>query len=182
MLFLSAPAIAIEWPLSLADAKQYGENTTTMAIIADAPYRLLSATDRSPSATIITPFKLAAFVFAKNKATYADPTPRDLQEIKADVSLTVIARAFSTIIRTNDDMVVVIKQSGKIIRSSSADRPDVSVTEYPEVGYDTTISFKFPLAALDLREPMKIVVANAVVDGAIGKAEASWTVDPATIR
>lgn len=79
-------------------------------------------------------------------------------------------------------MVVVIKQSGKVIHATRAERRDLSVTQNPEIGYRTTRSFKFLLATLNLHKPFTVVVANAVVDGGVGISEVSWAVDPATIR
>lgn len=90
----SAPAAAIQFPVNLADAKQYGESTTTTAIIADSSYDLPAKDDRGPSASLLTPFKLAAFVYADKKATYGELKPSDLAEIKNDVSLDITARAF----------------------------------------------------------------------------------------
>jgi hypothetical protein len=174
--------MAIQWPLSLSAAQTYGESTTTNAILSDDSYWLKSESATGPSANIGTPFQLAAFVYADKKATYAAVKASDLLEIKRNDYLEVTASAFSTYLRSNNDMIVVLKQNDKTILSAYQGKPDEDVTEHPEVGYRTRREFRFPLSTFQYKQPFTIVIANAVTDGAVGKSETTWNVDPSTFR
>jgi len=176
------PASAIQWPLSLADAKAYGESVTANVVLSDKNYNLDRSTPLGVSASMTTPFQLAAFVYATRKATYSDLSASDLTELKSTNYLAVTARAFSTILNANDGMVVVLKQNGKVIRSNYQNRLSTEVTEYPQVGYRTTRNFEFPLSSFDYTKPLTVVIANAVTDGAMGKEETTWDIDPNNIR
>lgn len=175
-------AMAIDWPVSLNDAKFVGQNLTVNQIIADSSYSLERQSNTGPSASLTTPFQLAAFIYANSKATYVNPTSSDFAELQKDNTLDITARAFSTVLSINDDMVVVIKQNDKVISAVSKSRPHQDVTEFPEVGYRTNKTFKFLLASLNLKQLFTVVIANVVTNGNTNKSEATWNLDPTKIR
>jgi hypothetical protein len=181
-LSLAAQASAIDWPLQLSSAKNFGESTTTKELANDGNYILLRPTDYSPNAVLTTPFSLAAFAYANSKATYTPLNETDLAEISRMNSLEVAAFAFSKVLGANDDLVVVIKQNGKVITGTTHGKTSQSVTDNPEVGYSTTKSYRFPLSSFDTTQAFDVVIANVVTNGNVDKSEISWTINPATIR
>jgi hypothetical protein len=183
LVFLASAtcAQAIEWPISLAQAKAVGEAKTTNALAMEAHW-LDSKTPKGPNAALATPFSLAAFVYSDNKATYVAMSPSKLREVKQYNFLLVTAWAFSPDLGANDYMVVVLKQKGKVIRPAYQHKDSENVTESPEVGYETSKQFRFPLSSFDYKHPFRVVLANAIIDGEIGLGETSWEVDPSKIR
>jgi hypothetical protein len=168
-------ANAIEWPLSLADAKAFGESTTTNAMARDASYKL-TTNDSKQGLNLVTPFYIAAFTFANNKQSYSEATSSELLEMKHNSVLLVTAYAFSDSLTLNDGMVVVIKQDGHIIHPISSHKDSVSVA--PTADYMTNKSFEFSLSSFRYNQPFTLILANM----APGNTDSSWNVDPNTIR
>lgn len=181
LMLMPVSTLAIEWPVNVSEAKAFGESMSPMQVVQH-DLQLNGSTPTSPHGSISTPFGFQAFVYSTLHAKYQDPSPANLAEIKQHTYLSIRVFAFSTILGTNNEMVVVIKQNGRIIHAFKNDKPDEDVTDYPRVGYRTTQGFSFQMADFDTQAPFTVAVANAVVDGGVATGETDWQVDPSTLK
>ncbi|MGA7094773.1 MAG: hypothetical protein WBW89_00070 [Candidatus Cybelea sp.] len=179
-----APASALDLPMTQSDIRaaiDYGASTSPH-VISGEPARQLGDADSSlkPWGQIITPFAALAFASAEAHAKYENVTNELMREVKAAKTFTVVANAFNTELHMNDDMIVVIKQNGKVIHpvSKSLDSDAEVINMGDEAGYRTSLSAEFSYKTLNLAETFTVAIANYGMSG----QETDFLVDPTSFR
>lgn len=179
-----APATALDLPMTPSEiqaAIDYGANNSPSSIAADPTQQLGNGESASqPWGQIITPFSALAFASAEAHAKYQSVSNELLHETKAAKTFTIVADAFDTELPMNDDMAVVIKQSGRVIHPVSKDlHSDEEVISIDDnAGYRTSVDADFSYKTLNVRLPFTVVIANYGMRG----QETDFAVDPTTFR
>jgi hypothetical protein len=179
-----ANAMALTLPMTAADIKsaiEFGAMTPEKAIILNPAMQLGNGESRSrPWGCILTPFEALAFASSQAYAKQQDVDAAMLRAVKAATTFDVAAEAFGAKSRMNDEMVVVIKQNGKVIhpvRTILKSDEEVIIID-DETGYRTIVKASFSYKSVDLKAPFTVVIANDSAD----HQETSFDVDPTAFR
>lgn len=177
------PASAIDLPMTQSDVRaaiDYGASTSPSIISGDSARQLGGESALQAWGQIITPFTSLAFASAEAHAKYENVTNELIREVKAAKTFTVVAEAFNTELHMNDDMVVVIKQNGKVIHSVSKhlNSDEEVITIEDEAGYRTSLNTDFSYKSVNLKSPFTVVIANFGMSG----QETDFSVDPTAFR
>jgi hypothetical protein len=184
-IFMStASASAIDLPMTSADvhaAISYGTTTSSSEVLSGTGHNLGDGESAlQPWGQIITPFALLAFASSQAHAKYQDVSSELIRETKAAKTFTIMAEAFNTGLHMNDDMVIVIKQNGKVIhpvkKALSSDEEVLTIGD--QAGYRTSLSAEFSYKTLNLNSPFTAAIANYSMNG----QETDFPVDPTTFR
>lgn len=182
--FIPCAANAFEIPLvssAVASANDAGTAMSTRELI-DLPGYFYRGADRSHLlyVRLETPWSLLAFVASEVRTTYGPPKNKLMKEIAARTVFNVIATAFSTVLRFNDNMVVILKQNGKVVHplKKEYDNDTDVLTVNDQAGYSTSLRATFDAKQLDVKSPFTIVITNIELD----RTEYTFEVDSANIK
>jgi hypothetical protein len=151
-----APVRAIDLPLTSSDVKaaiSYGQSTAPNSIVSNPAMQLGSGESAlQPWGSIVTPFLTLAFAAAQAHAEYQNVSNELIREAKASKTFTIMAQAFNTELRMNDNMVVVIKQNEKVIHpvSKRLHSDEEVITSGDQAGYRTSLDADFSYKSVNL--------------------------------